>query len=90
MIVIVALIGLSVAIEVAVAWKSWPPRSGGDRPTAWLLFALGLSLIFYDVAILLATIKIPVPPIPALLLLLFKATAMGWWLWAIRQARRSE
>jgi hypothetical protein len=78
MAVIIALIALGILLEVLFFAVMWPPWRSQFPSMSWMLVMLSGVLFLYDSAILLATLQIPVPPIPALLLLLGKDVLLAW------------
>ena len=85
MIVIVALIGLGILLDLVFAVQMWPPWRSASQNVAWVLWGLAVFGALFESAVLLATFKVPVPAIAALVLLLGKDAFL---IWRMVQARR--
>lgn len=78
MMAIILLIAMGILFEVLFFAVMWPPWRSQFPSLSWMLVMLSGVLFLYDTAILLATLQIPVPPIPALLLLFGKDVLLAW------------
>lgn len=78
MTLIILLIAFGILLEILFFATMWPPWRSSIPSMAWLLGSLSGVLFLYDAMILLATLRIPVPPIPALMVLLGKDALLIW------------
>lgn len=86
--IIIAMIALGVFLETLFFAMMWPPWRSEFPSMAWLLVSTSGALVLYDGMILLATLQIHVPPIPALLILLVKDVLLSWRVKIILRSRR--
>lgn len=78
MTLIIALISLGILLEILFFAVMWPPWRSQFPSMSWMLITLSGVLFSYDTAILLATLRIHIPPIPALALLILKDVVLAW------------
>jgi hypothetical protein len=78
MTVIILLIAWGILFEVLFFAVIWPPWRSALPSISWTLAILSGILFMYDSMIMLATLQIKVPVIPALMILVAKDAALAW------------
>lgn len=89
MIIIVGLMGLGILLDVMFVIGMWPPWRSESPQLAWLLVMLASVGSTYELFILLATLHIPPPGLPVLLVLFAKDAILGWRLRELLRIRRA-
>lgn len=75
---VILLIAVGILFEVLFFAVIWPPWRSSLPSLAWTLGSLSGILFLYDSMILLATLRIQVPLIVALLVLFLKDVLLAW------------
>jgi hypothetical protein len=87
MVLLRALVGASISLSLWFVVSLGDPRRTANPPVAWLLAAWGWITIAFELLLLLALLRIHVPPWLAVGVLAAQDTVFAWRLVLLRRSR---